>query len=85
MAQFGVTGPYNFVSDQKIVDSSTYLVVKNNYDNKADALSACRNGFAPAGEFDLAILDTLDKISALRTFMSSLVPGNLIEENSRSE
>ncbi len=63
------------VSDQKIVDIDTYLVVKNNYDNKADALDACRNGFAPTGEFDLAILDTTDKIATLRSFLSTVVPG----------
>ncbi len=70
----GIPGCYSLV-----FDGNVYVIMTGRYfADKTDARNACLSMPTSTGEFDLAILDTMEKISAVKVFMSTVPhPGDL--------
>ena len=60
-----------------LVDGNVFVIIADkHYSNKLEARNACLNMNTPTGEFDLAILDTWAKITAVQDFMSTIPEPN---------
>ncbi len=64
----GITGCYSLV-----LGGNVYVIMADRlYSDKMDAGNACLNMPTSTGKFDLAILDTVEKITAVKAFMSTV-------------
>ncbi len=56
-----------------LVDGNVFIIIADkHYSNKTEARNNCLDVHTPTGEFDLAIMDSWTKITAMKAFMSTI-------------